>query len=109
MAGSPSQNHLGRLGNRLGNRPNLAAVARRGAIGAIEAGQGSARLILVKWLRSRHKLDWCGAMPKVFEHCDALGPAKVIHVHEPGMGLKFSGIPENVATAIDRWINESAG
>ena len=29
--------------------------------------------------------------------------------YEPGMGLKFSGISEDVAAAIDRWIHDTTG
>ena len=30
-------------------------------------------------------------------------------LYEPGMGLKFFGLPEEVAEMIDRWINDSTG
>ncbi|MDH3737919.1 MAG: Glu/Leu/Phe/Val dehydrogenase [Alphaproteobacteria bacterium] len=36
-------------------------------------------------------------MPEVFEFCDDLGPAKVIHVHEPTIGLKGILVVDNVA------------
>ena len=29
-------------------------------------------------------------------------------LYEPGMGLKFFGLPEDVAATIDRWIHETA-
>ncbi|MFT5180903.1 MAG: glutamate dehydrogenase (NAD(P)+) [Alphaproteobacteria bacterium] len=36
-------------------------------------------------------------MPDVFELCDELGPAKVIYVHEPDIGLKGILVVDNVA------------
>jgi glutamate dehydrogenase (NAD(P)+) len=36
-------------------------------------------------------------MPDVFELCDELGPAKIIHVHEPDIGLKGILVVDNVA------------
>ena len=36
-------------------------------------------------------------MSDVFELCDELGPAKVIHVHEPDIGLKGILVVDNVA------------
>ena len=28
-------------------------------------------------------------MADTFDFCDALGPAKMVHIHEPGVGLRF--------------------
>ncbi len=36
-------------------------------------------------------------MPSVFDLADDLGPAKVVHVHEPGLGLKGILVVDNVA------------
>ncbi len=36
-------------------------------------------------------------MPEIFEFADELGPLKVIHVHEPGIGLKGVLVVDNVA------------
>lgn len=36
-------------------------------------------------------------MDDPFQHADALGPAKVIHVHEPGIGLRGTLVVDNVA------------
>jgi glutamate dehydrogenase (NAD(P)+) len=38
------------------------------------------------------------AMEEIFRFADALGPAKVIHVHEPRIGLKGILVVDNVAT-----------
>jgi glutamate dehydrogenase (NAD(P)+) len=37
-------------------------------------------------------------MEEMFRFADELGPAKVIHVHEPGLGLKGMLVVDNVAT-----------
>jgi len=37
------------------------------------------------------------AVADVFRFADALGPAKIIHVHEPGLGLKAVLVVDNVA------------
>ena len=36
-------------------------------------------------------------MEEIFQLADELGPAKVIHVHEPGMGLKGILVADNAA------------
>ena len=48
-------------------------------------------------------------MEDIFSFADELGPAKVIHVHEPSLGLKAVLVVDNVALPLELAGSPDAG